>query len=118
VKSKKTIYPIKCKLVPDGNPEQEIPVDVIQVSHSGFMVDSLNTPLVVNKVYQVRIKFPFTENLVDVTVVVFRTFAQIAEPNAARKMKLLCELVYKKPNRTFNEMLIKFLANVSHRTKV
>jgi hypothetical protein len=107
------IYPLKAKLVA----EAEIPVEILQITHSGMLVDSLNTPLAVGKVYQVHFEFPMIEEKAEVTILILRTYAEMNPSGTQSKTRHMNELVYKKPPRSFNELLIKFLATASHRQK-
>jgi hypothetical protein len=107
------MYPIKAKLVA----EIEIVVDILQITHTGLVIDSLNTPLVVGKTYQAKFEFPIIGESADVTAVILRTYAELNAPGGARKTRHMNELAYKKPPRNFNELLIKFLATASHRQR-
>jgi hypothetical protein len=110
------LFPFKAKL---KNTDKEVEVDILQVSHSGLRIDSLKTPLGVNKVFSATFIFPLTNKTAEVTVVVFKSYAEIVdELGQARRTRHLNELVYKNPSRQFNELLISFLANLAHRTKV
>lgn len=110
------LFPFKAKL---KSGEKEVTVDILQVSHSGLRIDSLKNPLGVNKVFAASFVFPLTNKTAEVTVVVFRSYAEIVdELGQARRTRHLNELVFKSPTREFNELLISFLANLAHRTKV
>src|SRR5258708_2403338 len=110
------LFPFKCKL---KNGAIEITVDIVQVSHSGMRADSLKTPLTVSKIYTAFFEFPLTNKTAEVEVVVFKTYAEIVDDiGAPRRTRHMAELVYKKPSRAFNELLIQFMANMSHRSKV
>jgi len=111
--SPSNIYPIKAKLIA----EAEIQVEILQISHTGMLVDSLNTPLAVGKIYQIHFEFPMIEENAEASVLILRTYAEMNPSGAARKTRHMNELVYKKPPRSFNELLIKFLATASHRQK-
>lgn len=110
------LFPFKCKL---KGGDKEIPVEIIQVSHSGMRVDSLKIPLTVSKTFTATFEFPLTNKMAEVEVVVFKTYAEIVDDiGAPRRSRHMNELVYKKPSRAFNELLIQFMANLSHRSKV
>jgi hypothetical protein len=111
--SQPSIYPIKAKIVGDS----EVAIEILQISHTGMLVDSLVTPLVVGKSYQIRFEFPLIDEGAEVTVVALRTYAEMNPAGAPRKARHMNEFVYKKPPRTFNELLIKFLAVATHRQK-
>lgn len=106
-------YPVKGKIIA----EVEIPIDILQITHTGLLVDSLSTPLVVGKTYQIHFEFPIIEEIADISVVIMRTYAEMNSAGVARKTRHMNEMVYKKPPRSFNELLIKFLATASHRQK-
>lgn len=109
-------FPFKCKL---KSGETEIIVDVLQVGHGGMRIDSHKTPLAVNKVFDASFVFPITNKTAEVTVVVFKSYAEIVDeigqPRTSRHMN---EIVFKNPTKAFNELLILFLATFSHRSKV
>lgn len=108
-------FPFKCKL---KSGDTETVVDVLQVGHGGMRIDSHRIPLGVNKVFDASFVFPLTNKTAEVTVVVFKSYAEIVDelgqPRTTRHMN---EIVYKAPTKAFNELLIQFLANFSHRTK-
>ncbi len=111
-----SLFPFKAKL---KSGDKEVQVEIIQVSHSGLRIDSLKNPLGVNKVFEASFIFPLTNKTAEVTVVVFKSYAEIVDDfGAPRRTRHLNELVFKNPTRAFNELLISFLANLSHRTKV
>ena len=111
--TKSNLYPVKAKLVGDA----EVQVEILQITHNGVLVDSLATPLAVGKTFQVHFEFPLLNQSVDVTALVTRTYAELNPPGSARKTRSMNELVYKKPPRSFNEILIKFLATSAQRQK-
>ena len=110
------IFPIHCKLV---NSEGEAKVEILQITHTAMLVDSLASSLVVNKSFTAQFTFPIIDRAVEVPVVIYRTYGELLDPKSAtgRKMRQMNELVFKKPERPFNEALIKFLAEISHRQK-
>jgi hypothetical protein len=110
------LFPFKAKL---KNAEKEIEVDVLQVSHSGLRIDSLKNLLGVNKIFDASFVFPLTNKTAEVTLVVFKTYSEVLEEiGQPRTTRHLNELLYKNPTNTFNALLVRFLANVSNRTKV
>jgi hypothetical protein len=107
------IFPLKAQLLMDV----EVPVEILQITHTGLLVDSLSTPLGVGKTHQIHFEFPIIEEDAEVSVVILRTYAEMNPAGAPRKARHMNELVYKKPSRGFNELLIKFLATASHRQR-
>jgi hypothetical protein len=113
VTSLPNFFPLKAKVFT----EVEIPVEILQITHSGLLVDSLHTPLSVGKTCQIHFVFPIIDEAADVTVLILRTYAEMSAVGSTRKSRHMNELAYKKPPRTFNDLLIKFLATASHRQK-
>ncbi len=114
----KKIYPISAKLNFTGNTGPEIPVEILVISHKGIMVDSLKIPLTVNRSYSVKFTFPILEEEGLVSAIVFRTYSEIIEsPDAQRRVRHISEVLFKAPSKKFSNVLIKFLANVSHRRR-
>ena len=111
-----SIYPIPCKLI---NSDGEAKIDILQITHTAMLADNLAATLVVNKNFTAQFTFPIIDRAVEVPIVVYRTYAELIDNKVptGRKMRQMAELVFKKPSREFNEALIKFLAEVSHRQK-
>ena len=108
------IYPIPCHL---KSATDDKPGNILSISHQGIVVDSLETPLLVNRTYTIQFNFPLLNEAGETLAVVSRTYVKIKERKSQKRIHMN-ELIFKNPSTKFKKFLVNFLAQVANSNSV
>jgi hypothetical protein len=109
VVKKVAAYPIPCQLIANGS---TVAAQVMRVTPSACLI-SAQTPLIVNRVYNIKFEFPVTRSAVDEEVMVFKTYDEFAGKHGQEQAGYhTAELLFRRMTDNGRRAIANFLARL------